>query len=497
MSIFEKIEQIALQNPSKVAFSCRDGRLTYGELKQYSDNLAQHIIGLSGNNKQPIIVYGHKQPLMLVVFLAAIKSGHPYIPVDFATPKERVDVIIENSKASLLFCISPLEVTQLIKTYTDTDVLQIAQQPNNVSDLPKIAQGGDVYAKYTSGSTGVPKGVRITHTNLEYFIDWAQEIFTFKESDIVLNQVAFSFDVSVIDLYLTLSHGGTVWVVDKEMILKPKLLFDAFVNSGISIWVSTPSFVEYCLIDRSFNSNLLSKLKTFILAGEVLSNECVRKILARFPGSKVFNGYGPTEATVLTSAIMVDETILNKYNPLPIGFPPPYLDIEIASTTIDSDDEPNKKGEIIIKGGAVSPGYLNDPVRTAQSFYNEGNTRCYRAGDIGYFDQGMLFYCGRVDNQIKLSGYRIELEEIECKINSIHYVNRAVVLPNIQNGKCISLTAIVVFNQLKQEVNTKLRTDLLKLLPSYMIPNKFIEMEKMPITANGKIDKDELRKVAS
>lgn len=505
MHLLERIDQWAVSTPNRLVHIHRDQQLTYAELKELSDALSVWIKENISSDDTPIIVYGHKQSDMLICFMACVKAGHAYIPVDISMPNERIKNIIESSRAKLFINVTPADFSYLLP---DLKVLKSTEGTGSLRDIYSAYRGkslasrynlhleDDFYIIYTSGSTGKPKGVRITLGCLISFINWAVEEFSPGPGRRILNQAPFSFDLSVMDLYLALATGGTLWCVDKEMVARPRELFAGLSGNPINIWVSTPSFAEYCLVDRSFSNQLLADLEAFVFCGEILTNECVRKLHDRFPKAKVFNSYGPTEATVAVTSILITKEVLNQYLPLPIGRPKRDTQIMILDEeeNLSPDSSP---GEIIIKGPSVSPGYLNDSEKTKKAFFEEDDVRCYRTGDEGFFKDNLLFYSGRKDNQIKLHGYRIELEDIENKIKSLPKVRQAAVLPRMKDGKCYALNAFVSLEE-NIEVENELifiRQELAKLLPEYMIPQKFFNRDELPLTANGKVNRKQLAEV--
>ncbi|HJV16022.1 MAG TPA: D-alanine--poly(phosphoribitol) ligase subunit DltA, partial [Bacillales bacterium] len=311
-----------------------------------------------------------------------------------------------------------------------------------------------------------------------------------------LNQAPFSFDLSVMDLYPALASGGSIFAITKEMIAKPKMLFEALKKSTIQVWASTPSFVQMCLMDPSFNQELLPDLRVFLFCGEILPVAIAQTLINRFPKAKIFNTYGPTEATVAVTSVEITPELVNEYPSLPVGSP--KSDTEILLVGEDGNEVPDgEKGEIIIVGPSVSKGYLGEIELSKKAFIPMNGQMAYKTGDAGYRENRQLFYKGRIDFQIKLHGYRMELEEIEYHISQSSYVKMAVVLPVIQNGKIEYLTAAVVPLEHRYEkeyqLTSAIKKELGDVLPAYMIPRKFSYYEDLPITANGKIDRKRIR----
>lgn len=358
-------------------------------------------------------------------------------------------------------------------------------------------RGGDpYYIIFTSGSTGEPKGVVITLDCLTAFVEWMIGEQRFAEkAETFLNQAPFSFDLSVMDLYLSLATGGTLFSITREAIANPKVLYQAFPRSEITTWVSTPSFAQMCLAERSFSEAMLPRVRRFLFCGETLANETAAQLLDRFPAAEVWNTYGPTEATVATTSIRVDREVLARHNPLPVGYIMPGVRIFIAgeNTAPKPDGE---RGEIIIAGPNVSIGYLGRPDLNAKAFFVTDGLRAYRTGDWGRIRDGLLFFEGRMDSQIKLHGYRIELGDIESHVRALPQIADAVVLVVAKNGVPDSIGSFVVLRERGAgsdfQISLEIKKQLGERLPNYMVPRKFWFLEAFPMTANGKADRRKL-----
>lgn len=494
MNILDKIKEYSLSQPEQAAMQWQNQKLTYGELELYSSRLAAYIERVAGSNKEPVAVYGHKHPFMLVCFLALVKSGRGYCPIDVSVPHERVDMILDTLDSDICFALEPLSRDDK-HVITLEHILNILKDETEEIAPDKALKDKDVYYMiFTSGSTGVPKGVMITRGNLEHYLDWSVTLGTSaedKRGKVFLNQAPFSFDLSVMDLYTCLVSGGTLWALDKGTQQDYKALYESLGESDVSVFVSTPSFAEICMSDPLFSETLLPKLDLFLFCGETLTNQTAKKLRKRFPKAVIMNTYGPTESTVAVTEVLVDDLLMEEVSPLPVGRAKPGTIIEIC------DDKGNvlpegEKGEIHILGDTVSKGYYKNPEGTEKAFYqtvrNGKNVAGYRTGDEGYLQQGMLYYCGRIDLQIKLHGYRIEIEDIENNIVRLPGVRQAVVVPNIRKGAVKSLTGYVVAD----DENRNIREELEAFLPSYMIPKKIVFMEQIPMTNNGKADRKQL-----
>lgn len=482
-SILAAIEQIACKHPERTAYRVDDMALTYHELWHFSDCVAHSIRKRGLQRQQPIIVYGHMSPFQIVSFLGAVKAGHPYIPVDKSIPPERLHNIIEASNTKLLLSTEPLHTKVCIPVIPVNDL--IAQPSSETLEPSSWVRDEEIhYIIYTSGSTGQPKGVQITADNLANFVIWMHEHFTFQESSVFLNQAPYSFDLSVMDLYPALVGGHTLHAISQEQIANPKTLFDSLAASKTSIWTSTPSFAKMCLMNKEWNQELMPALTTFLFCGEVLSPAVAKEIMQRFPHASIYNLYGPTETTVAVSFVQVTEELLAQFEQLPIA--------PISNQNISLWED----GEIVISGPTVSAGYLNAPELTAKSFQTQSDKRMYKTGDVGYEKDGFVFFSGRKDYQIKLHGYRLEIEEIEKQIGNLPLVNDCVVIPNEKDDEIVSLSSYIVLHEPLTDsafkMTKQLKASLSDYLPSYMIPKSFKYMETLPLNPNGKIDRNRL-----
>jgi D-alanine--poly(phosphoribitol) ligase subunit 1 len=478
VNLIERIDHWAAVAPDAVAHISADRNLTYGELRKRSDALASYLAERFGDDLSPIAVLGHREPEMLIAFIASAKSGRPYVPIDTTLPQQRIDKILTTSRAAALF--TPEHVAQF--------------SAREIRDnIKRIEKNAPFYILFTSGSTGEPKGVIITLDCLEHFINWMLEEQRFSErAEVFLNQAPFSFDLSVMDLYCSLATGGTLFSIGRDLIENPKQLYRTLATSGVSTWVSTPSFAQMCLVEDTFAEAMLPRLRRFLFCGETLTPQSAAQLLARFPQAKVWNMYGPTEATVATTSIQIDAAILEQYSPLPVGGTMPGTTIVLLDHS-GQELPMNERGEIIIAGPNVSPGYIGRRDLTAKVFFHYRGQQAYRTGDLGRFRDGLLFFEGRLDDQIKLNGYRIELQDVEANLRKLTIVRDAVIIPRIKNGTAQSLTACVLLVARHEtsdfQLAHSLRTQLGERLPGYMLPRKFVFFDKFPMTANGKVDR--------
>jgi D-alanine--poly(phosphoribitol) ligase subunit 1 len=485
VEIIHRIDRWGRTTPLRAAYKSGGRTLTYGELCERSDTLAAHL-ARSLPEKSPVIVLGHKEPELLIAFLGAVKSGRAYVPLDTAVPPQRVARIAAASGAPLV--LTPEKVAELSSGREQAPPLQLETEDH-------------YYIMFTSGSTGEPKGVPITYGCLQSFLRWNLAEHDFVEGrEVFLNVVPYSFDVSVMDTYPALVTGGTVTSVTKADVANPKQMYELLAASGLTTWVSTPSFAQMCLVEPTFNESMLPQLKRFLFCGETLAPDIAAQLLDRFPAAQVWNTYGPTEATVATTSLQITRAILEIYSPLPIGYPMTGSQV-VVMDEIKRELPAGERGEIVICGPNVSPGYLNRPELNQTAFFRWNQKRAYRTGDWGRSRDGMLFFEGRIDNQIKLNGYRIELADIEANLRALAAVRDAVVLPVVKEGAVNSLAAFVILNERPSRSDFQLACDLkLQLtehLPAYMIPRRFSFLETFPMNTNGKADRRKLAEALS
>ena len=450
------------------------------------------------------MVYGHKSPLMLVSFLGALKAGLTYAPVDVAYPADRVDDILDQIGTPLVLDLSdgvfPGDSRLASDVLDKDDILRICEHRATVDESVWIKDETPFYLLFTSGSTGRPKGVQMPSRCADAFMEYFSRFFP-EEGGVSFNRVPYTFDVSLFDLIPGLAAGYTLYALESEAEESIRETFGALRESNATVWISTPSFVEMCLADPSFGQELLPYLKRFVLCGEVLRNSTALKLIERFPCSDVFNTYGPTE-TQAVSDILVDAAMAREIEPLPVGTMNPRMRAVIRDVDSGEILGPNQVGEIFLAGDTVSAGYWGRPDLTEKVFgemaFDDGAIlRCYKTGDKGYVDEaGRLFCLGRLDFQVKLNGFRVELGDVEQALVRLPEIKEAVVLPKERGGKVSHLVAHVLLEDSTQEgdlaLTMGLKRQLGELVPDYMIPKKFVYHAKFPLNGNGKIDRKAL-----
>jgi D-alanine--poly(phosphoribitol) ligase subunit 1 len=474
LGLIERIDANAIAHPDRVAHRSEDRSLTWGELGRCSDTLAARLAAELPDDGSPIVVLGHKEPEMLVAFLGAVKAGHPYVPLDSSLPAARIERIRLTSEARLVL--------------TPDEVKRRCGEDRARAPARGLRRDDPFYVMYTSGSTGEPKGVIITLGSLETFVDWMIDEQRFAGGEVFLDQAPFSFDLSIMDLYPALATGGTVFSVTRDDVANPRRLFVALAASQVTTWVSTPSFARLCLADRTFGAALLPRVGRFLFCGETLSPEVAAELRVRFPAAGVWNTYGPTEATVATTSILVDDDVLRRWSPLPVGRAMPGIELLILEEGRPVAD--GERGEIVIVGPNVSAGYLGRADLTERAFVDVGGRRGYRTGDWGRLRGGLLFFEGRRDSQVKLFGHRIELGDVEAHLCALPGVRDAVVLKQDRPERLVAF--VVPSEEDDGALALRLREELAARVPPYMVPARIRFLDGFPMTANGKADRRRL-----
>ncbi len=462
--LLNKIAEIVNKNKKRVAYKVGNESITYEQLWQDAIHFSE-ILKYQGN--EPVIILGHKEITVVKSILACLIAQRTYVPVGLCTPFERLQKIVELTKATLIL--------------SDEKILLDGIQCSSLADL-KISnnekffcQSKFAYIIFTSGSTGEPKGVPITVENLENFIAFINTLEPLKEYQNVnvLNQASFSFDLSVADFYYTLCNGHTLYAFENDIQESYSELFDIFKK--IEVAFVTPTFMKLLLLNKEFNYVSFPKFKCVYFCGELLEKNLVEKLFKAFPKLNIINAYGPTEATSAISAINITKNML-KEEILPVG------KMNHLATMLEI-----KNGEIILKGESVFKGYLGD---IKGGYYLKNNLNCYKTGDMGYVKNGLLYCKGRKDSQIKYKGYRIELNDIEHNLSDIVGVKECAVIAKYNEQKTVKLIkAFVVGENISISY---LQKELTKKIPNYMMPKTIQIIEKMPINANGKIDRKAL-----
>ncbi|MCC6839689.1 MAG: AMP-binding protein [Flavobacteriales bacterium] len=478
--------------PGKWAVHGSDRSLTWQEFHKEVQAMADLLHGLHLPAGAPVAIRGHKQASVVVAMAACIMHNHPYIPLDIMIPEDRVRRIFNIAGVQLLIDCSDVPLETELTTLQDNSTLKHGKAMG-AGSTPVRTDDPLRYIIFTSGSTGDPKGVCISRSAAAAFLHWTCSDFGFSADDVFINQAPFSFDLSVYELFTSLYIGGTLLLNDAETTADSQRFIRRIQERNGSVWVSTPTFAYLYLTEPKFNAGQLPTVKTFLFCGEALPKMTAQRLLDRFPGSRVLNTYGPTEATVATSLVDVTAEVLDKYADMPVGAAMPGSRL-ITHTEDGAPATKELPGEILIIGDNVSTGYLANEALNAEKFFVERGKRGFRTGDFGWIEDGLLFFNGRRDEQVKLNGFRIELGDITAQMLAVDGVADAIALPLRSGGAVKRIVGFV--RPLAGRNNTELRNAILlqigKELPHYMIPGDISFVDAFPVNNNHKTDRKAL-----
>ncbi len=495
--------KVSVDNFDRIALKYPDGgTMSFSELETLSNKIAYFFIEKGLQKGDVVGIFNNKSPLGYACMLAALKTGIIYTNLDLTSPFQRIKKIIERCEPKLLIFDVEFEMQKSIAKLGIRSVNlydNFEKELNkNGSALPTVTNnvtGADAaYIMFTSGSTGFPKGAVITHANLINFILWGQSTYSITPEDICTNANPIYFDNSVFDFYVTLFSGAQLVPLTNDITHDPFNLVKTVAKAECTSWFSVPSLLVYLMTTKALDASSLPSMNRFIFGGEGFPKLKLKKLYEMYGAiAKLYNVYGPTECTCICSSHLISDMDFEDMNSLaPLGCLAPNFDYILINS-----NEPNDFGELCIKGPNVGAGYYNDNERTEKSFIqNPLNSAykeiVYKSGDLVQVDEaGRLHFKGRVDNQIKHMGYRIELEEIESMLNTLYYVNEAAVIYERINdsfGQIVSFVSTSVTMTENQVI-----ADLKQLVPDYMVPRKLFVMEYLPKNKNGKIDRVALK----
>ena len=474
--------------------------ITYNELNTRANQIANYF-KKSGIKKYDVVaIFNDKTLNDFASMLACLKIGAIYTNLDYMNPSERLLKILAICKPKIILYHSHTFPHKKLneanwKDY-DGDFLKEIQTEDtrNLTDTALLHGNTPAYLMFTSGSTGFPKGAVMTHDNVMRFIKWAGRRFNITENDILANINPIYFDNSVFDFYASLFHGASVVPIPSAILKKPKDILDNINKMECTIWFSVPSLLVYLLNLKILDSDHFKNIRRIIFGGEGFPKPKLKELVDHFPERITFtNVYGPTECTCICSSYDLAEEDLNNLDGiLPLGPINPDFEYLILDET-GMQVKPGDTGELCLLGPCVGKGYFGNTELTSKAF--KQNPYCpditdlmYSTGDLVYKNAAtkMLHFVARKDNQIKLQGYRIELDEIEAALYNLGYINEVAVI-HAKTDIAGKIMAAIVLRIEKTEI--EIINDLRKLLPEYMIPKKLILKDCLPKNQNGKIDR--------
>lgn len=494
-SVLDYFEDTVNKYPQKEAIIDANGAISFRDMKVEALKIASLIEQHVCCKKKPFLIYIPKNRRMITAFLATLYTGNFYTPTDVTFPFPKIQRVIEQLEPELI-----LTDTEHMESLLDNGVK--AEIIVNLDDAKfhemwsgeysSIVDTDIVYTLFTSGSTGIPKGVAVCNRSIIDYIDWAKETYNVTEQERIANQAPFYFDNSTLDIYLMLSTGATLYIVPEMYYAFPARLMEYLVNNKINFVFWVPS-----VLINVANNELLSKfdcseLKKVLFAGEVMPNKHLNYWRKHLPNALFSNLYGPTEITVDCTYYIVDR-IFTDEEPLPIGIACKNSHVFILDENNEEITEPNMQGELCVRGSSLALGYWNNPEKTKDVFTQNPLNKnlpelIYRTGDLAYYNEWHEFmFAGRKDSQIKHMGYRIELGEIETAVLGLKEIENACVGYDF-NGR-----RIVLFYQAEKEINDRdIRRKLMAVIPKYMIPTDNVYVKMFEYTDNGKIDRNKM-----
>ena len=498
-SAIQMFEATAARYPNQMAAQDTQGEISFSALRSRAIGIGTALLDRIGaaNGFFPVIVYLPKSIDALACILGAQYSGNPYAPVNIDVPPARLQSIIDNLGPSFLLTNQELAPRLEALHLEQTQVLLLedigaGDESRTLAAVAQVIDSDPLYIMFTSGSTGVPKGVTIPHRGAIDYAVWLQETFHFDNTTVLGNESAFYFDNSTLDIYIMCLTGAKMVMIPNVLFRFPTKLMEFVAENHINTIFWVPTEMAAVANTGALENQALPELQTIIFAGEAMPNRQLNVWRRALPGRVFANLYGPTEITVDCTCYIVDREFADT-DPLPIGKACRNMRILVLREDGSSTDV-GEIGELCVLGSGLARGYWNNPEQTRKVFTQNPlckayDDRMYHTGDLAYWAaDGNLMFVGRADFQIKRRGSRIEPGDIETAAKGVPAVENACVLYRAETED------IVLFVQTKEPLQLrKLNLELRKLLPSYMLPTQLRCLEELPQTPNGKIDRQTLK----
>ncbi len=513
--LHERVTRQAELRPHAVALVMGERSTTYGELERRSNQLARLLRAAGCRPGDRVGLLLPKSVEAITGILAALKAGCVYVPMDPTFPAARLEITIRSCEPRCILAIDSPSVDQVladdrIRKGTRVGWMESGHGDGTEADFcwddldgvpAEAADGGPrstevAHILFTSGSTGVPKGVMITHANVIHFIEWATRYFGTGPSDRISGHPPLIFDLSTFDIFGTLSSGAALYLVPPEMSLLPHKLADFIRGSELTQWFSVPSLLNYMARFDVVKQGDFPALRRLLWCGEAFPTPALIYWMKRLPHVSFTNLYGPTETTIASSHYRVPSCPRDEKVMIPIGSACEGEELLVLNERLEPVG-PGEIGEVCIGGVGLSPGYWRDPQKTRAVFVQKPGTgeRIYRTGDLASIGpDGLVYLHGRADSQVKSRGYRIELGEIERVLHAIEGLREsAVVAVEMDSGAGVAISCAYVPSPGADVSPRILRRRISEVLPHYMVPVQWLCLEALPQNASGKIDRPKLR----
>lgn len=504
------------RTPDGIALEVGDEALTYADLATRASAFARLMDATQGGASRLTAVFGHRTAAAFTGVLAALLRGHGFVPLNPKFPLERTRAMLDRAGCEALIVdetgVEQLPdllrgkrdpLTVIVPDRSLPEGIAAELKPHVIAEHSDASVGGSVYAAdssmddvayllFTSGSTGVPKGVAVTHANVRSFVDFATAHYAATPDDRFSQTFDFTFDLSVFDMFVPWEVGACVCCPSERQLLRPDKYLEA---SDVSVWFSVPSLAIVMRRLGALRPARFPRLRFSLFCGEPLPVEIAKAWAASAPNSRVENLYGPTEATIACTHYLWSDagTEEAEHGIVPIGKPFPQMTTLVAGPDLRAVPL-GEPGELLLAGPQVTPGYLDDPSKTAEAFVTlEDGQRYYRTGDrVRQRDaEGPLLFLGRVDHQIKVRGYRVELGEIEAAVRAASGSDAVVAVgwPRTEAG----YSGVEVFVAAADVDIAAVQSELRALLPDYMVPRQIRTLDELPLNPNGKFDRGALQ----